>query len=126
MKNIKTKLIVASTLVLALLVGGIYTHIIPVRITYSEGERSGVVNKLSSKGWICKTWEGQLNLGGMASDGNGIATVNTWEYSVSDPAVVKKLEDAASTGRRATLVYKQYVINGRCNGSTAYDIVDVK
>lgn len=122
----KTKLIVASTLILALIAGGIYLRIIPVHITYSEGERSGVVNKLSSKGWICKTWEGQLNLGGMASDGNGIATVNTWEYSVSDPIVVKKLEDAASTGRRATLVYKQYLINGRCNGMTAYDIIDVK
>ena len=122
----KSKLIIASTLLLALIAGGIYLRVIPVHITYSEGERSGVVNKLSSKGWICKTWEGQLNLGGMASDANGIATVNTWEYSVSDPIVVQKLEDAASTGRRATLVYKQYFINGRCNGMTEYNIVDVK
>jgi hypothetical protein len=103
-----------------------FLKVIPVHITYSEGERTGVVNKLSNKGWICKTWEGQMNLGGMASDGNGIASVNTWNYSVTDQEIVKKIQDAAQNGTRTTLVYKQYLINGRCNGMTDYEIVGVK
>ena len=30
--------------------------------SYSEGERAGVVQKFSKKGWVCKTWEGELNM----------------------------------------------------------------
>ena len=30
--------------------------------SYSSGERAGWVQKLSNKGWLCKTWEGELAL----------------------------------------------------------------
>ena len=32
--------------------------IISLSFSYSTGDRAGYIQKLSKKGWICKTWEG--------------------------------------------------------------------
>lgn len=77
---------------------------------YSDGERSGTVYKVSHKGFIFKSYEGEMNLGGMASDANGQAVVNVFKFSVRDPAVVEKINEAANSGKRVTLHYTQYAI----------------
>ena len=54
--------------------------------SYSEGDRGGVLQKFSSKGWICKTWEGELALyvvPGMAPE--------IWAFSVRDEALARQL-----------------------------------
>lgn len=92
---------------MALLLGGCAPN-------YSEGERVGLVTKLSNKGLIWKSWEGSMNQGGMkeVTDDKGRASVvpNTFDFNASDPAVIEKLRDAAKTGRRVELVYRQWFI----------------
>lgn len=100
--------------------------IFPIHYTYSEGERTGVVYKLSHKGVVCKTYEGQMNLGGMATDGNGQAVPNTWHFSAVDPQVVKQINQAAESGRRVTLEYVEYLSGGLCTAPTNYVIRAVK
>lgn len=74
---------------------------------YSDGERTGIVYKISKKGMIFKSFEGEMNLGGMA-DASGIAVPNKFEFSVYDESVVKKLELASQSGKRVTVRYSQY------------------
>ena len=69
--------------------------------SYSEGERAGWVQKFSRKGWICKTYEGQLALyvvGGVAPQ--------LWDFSVRDEAVAKKLSGAV--GQEIQLHYTEH------------------
>lgn len=66
-------------------------------MTYSDGERTGVITKFSHKGMLIKTWEGELNMGGF--DQGGVATI--WAFSVDDPVIVEK--NPTSATRRWTL-----------------------
>ena len=52
-------------LLLLLAAGGFALYVwITLRYDYSEGERAGYIQKFSRKGWLCKTWEGELAMGG--------------------------------------------------------------
>ena len=81
--------------------------------TYSEGERSGELVKFSKKGLVCKTWEGQMNTGGVS---NGAA--NTWEFTVEDEGVAKILQN--KLGQKIDVNYKQEVMTGPCRSETNY------
>ena len=52
-------MILSGLLTLVVLVLGLWT-LITLNYTYSSGERAGYVQKISQKGWVCKTWEGEL------------------------------------------------------------------
>lgn len=72
---------------------------------YSQGSRVGTISKFTYKGFVNKSWEGQLVMGGMTTDSEGHAQANVWNFSVSDPAVVEKLQHAMDTGKRVKLTY---------------------
>lgn len=76
---------------------------------YSEGQRSGTIVKFSNKGFVCKTHEGIMNLGGLTTDANGAAVANTWEFSIVDEALVPKIVEAMDAHRPVTLVYQQWM-----------------
>jgi len=82
---------------------------------YSEGSRTGVVTKISHKGIIFKSWEGQLNQGRFRNqtDANGNISVvaNVLNFNVQNPNVVIQLQDAMKSGRSVELVYSQYFIS---------------
>lgn len=83
--------------------------------SYSEGERAGWLQKLSYKGWLCKTWEGELALVSLP----GTATVEKFYFTVRDEAVAQKLKDAM--GRRIALQYQEKVgLPTSCFGDTRY------
>lgn len=84
-------------------IGGLFPN-------YSEGERAGQVTKISKKGLIFKSLEGDMNVGGTTTDSNGSAIPNVWHFSVSNDKFIEKIKDAASTGKRVTLVYSQYYV----------------
>ncbi len=88
--------------------------------SYAEGERAGYVQKLSEKGWVCKTWEGELamiNVPGTLTE--------KFAFTVPDEAVVQKIN--ASLGKRVVLVYEQHVgIPTSCFGDTGYFVIDVR
>jgi len=82
--------------------------------SYSDGERVGVLQKLSRKGWICKTYEGELALYVVS----GVAP-QIWEFTVSDPAVARALN--AELGERVRLHYDEHVgLPSSCFGDTRY------
>jgi hypothetical protein len=100
-----------------------------LNIEYSEGTRSGVVQKISKKGLIYETWEGELNLGynTTASVGESSQIIPAiFEFSVSSDEVAKLVQEAEASGERVTLEYKQYIMHGYDKGSTPYDIVGIK
>ena len=88
--------------------------------SYSKGERAGYLQKLSSKGWICKTWEGEQSL--VALPG---ATPEKFLFTVRDTAVVVQLN--AAMGKRVTLNYEQHKgLPTSCFGETEYFVTGVK
>jgi hypothetical protein len=101
----------------ALLLGG-YTWVM-LHWTYSSGERAGYVQKLSKKGWICKTWEGEMALVSMPG-----TVSEKFTFSVHDDAVADQINQ--SMGRRIALTYEQHVgLPTSCFGDTEYFIVRV-
>jgi hypothetical protein len=88
--------------------------------SYSSGERAGFLQKMSLKGWVCKTWEGELSL--IAIPG---AAPEKFLFSVRDAAVAKRME--ASMGKRVTLNYEQHKgVPSSCFGETEYFVTDLK
>ena len=87
--------------------------------SYSEGERAGFMQKVSYKGWICKTWEGELSL--VAIPG---AAPEKFLFTVRDDAVAQQLNAVA--GKRVTLKYEQHRgLPTSCFGDTDYFVVGV-
>ena len=82
--------------------------------SFSDGERAGYLQKLSHKGWICKTYEGELAMTTVP----GLAPV-IWDFTVWDEAVATKLNSLL--GKRIVLHYKEYRgLPTDCFGSTDY------
>jgi hypothetical protein len=106
-------LIIASAFVVALLLGALYVWTV-LNWSYSEGERAGYLQKLSKKGWLCKTWEGEILLSSMPG-----AIPERFTFTVRDDAVVRQLQSAM--GQRVQLSYSQHVgIPTSCFGETSY------
>lgn len=93
--------------------------------TYSEGTRAGQLIKFSEKGVVFKTYEGELNLGGLrTNDQTDGLQGNLWRFSVLDENVVKQLDNAQ--GKRVKLMYKQRYKAMAWQGDTDYFIVNVE
>ncbi|NTV95685.1 MAG: hypothetical protein HGA75_09745 [Thiobacillus sp.] len=88
--------------------------------SYSEGERAGYVQKFSHKGWLCKTWEGEIALVTMPG-----AIPEKFEFTVKDDAVAQRIN--ALAGRRVVMQYQQHkFIPVSCFGETEYFVIDAK
>ncbi len=88
--------------------------------SYSTGERAGFLQKISDKGWICKTWEGELSL--VALPG---AAPEKFLFTVRDAEVAKQVN--AAVGKRVALTYAQHKgLPTSCFGETDYFVVGVK
>jgi uncharacterized protein YwgA len=97
--------------------------------TYSTGVRAGIVMKLSKKGRILKTYEGQLNMqvfGANKSADNQFS--QTWEFSVekSDEDVIKEIEMVALSGERVNLHYIERYSSFPWRGETKYFVQRVE
>ena len=115
----KVSLSLLAVLVMAALAFAAYI-VIAFAWSYSEGERAGFMQKLSSKGWVCKTWEGELSL--IAIPG---AAPEKFFFTVRDAAVAAQIE--AAMGKRVTLHYEQHKgLPTSCFGETDYFVTSVK
>ncbi len=86
---------------------------------YSSGERAGYVQKLSQKGWICKTYEGELILVSMPG-----TQAEKFFFTVRDKNIAKKID--ATVGQRVRLVYEEHKgLPTSCFGETSYFVHDV-
>ena len=88
--------------------------------SFSEGERAGYIQKLSSKGWLCKTWEGEIAMVTMPG-----AIPEKFSFTVREAAVAEKINDLA--GKRVVLSYQQHkFIPSSCFGETEYFVTSVR
>ena len=95
---------------------------------YSDGNRAGTVMKLSRKGLLFKTYEGELNLGMVLNDNSGAALSNIWEFSVpaSNREALDKLDTAIAKGHRAKLHYREMFAKMPWRGDTKYLVYQVE
>lgn len=86
---------------------------------YSKGERAGYVQKFSKRGWVFKTWEGQLAMVNLPG-----AMPEIFEFTVRDAATAVRIEQ--TMGRRVAVTYHQHRgIPSRIFGDTQYFVVNV-
>jgi hypothetical protein len=87
--------------------------------SYSEGERAGWVQKLSKKGWLCKTWEGELSLVSLPG-----STAEKFFFTVRDDAVAADI--TRHIGKRVALHYEEKVgLPTTCFGDTRHFVTRV-
>ena len=60
--------------------------------TYSKGYRAGLLQKISEKGMVFKTYEGEMVLSSVESNSNVAIASEKFVFSVSDEAVAKSME----------------------------------
>jgi hypothetical protein len=93
---------------------------VTLTFSYSDGDRIGYVQKFSHKGWVCRTWEGELAMTPVPG-----AAPQIFYFTVRDNAVVKRIQDAE--GKKVALHYKEKRgVPSSCFGDTSYFIADVR
>ncbi|MEO7521380.1 MAG: hypothetical protein ABIW79_06140, partial [Gemmatimonas sp.] len=95
--------------------------VIGLNWTYSEGDRTGTMVKISRKGWLCKTWEGTLYTdvigAGFRSD--------SFNFSVRNDSLALALSKLS--GKRVAVSYEQHtLVPTRCFGDTEYFVSSVR
>ena len=106
-------------LLMAAILPAAYTWLV-LNWSYSTGERAGYVQKFSNKGWICKTWEGELAMVSMPG-----TMSEKFYFTVHSDAVAARINQ--SLGKKVTLTYAQHVgVPTSCFGDTGYYVNDVR
>lgn len=96
--------------------------------TYSEGTRAGIIMKVSKKGTIFKTWEGQMNLetfGAVKTD-NIVSETFSFSIEKGNQELIDALNAAALSGDRVNLKYIERYIKVSWRGESKYFAVDVE
>ncbi len=98
---------------------GVYFAVV-LQWSYSTGERAGWVQKLSKKGWVCKTWEGELAM--VSTPG---AVPEKFPFTVRDEAVAAQINTVM--GKRVALHYEEKVgLPTSCFGETRHFVTAVR
>jgi hypothetical protein len=106
-------------LVLAAVLFALYTLLV-LSWSYSTGERAGFMQKLSHKGVVCKTWEGELQLVAMPG-----SMPEKFLFTVREESVAARIN--AIMGKRVALTYEQHIgVPTSCFGETGYFVTDVR
>ena len=113
------KLLLSAVVVIPIVGIALWT-LIALGYSYSSGERVGYIQKFSKKGWLCKTYEGEIamvNLPGQIA--------NTFQFSVRDDSIAALITKAQ--GQRVALSYSQHKgVPTSCFGETEYFVKGVK
>jgi hypothetical protein len=117
-RNLRLRVVLFLVVLPALLLAG-YTWL-TLHYAYSTGQRSGYVQKISKKGWLCKTWEGELAMTTVPGTAPQI-----FRFTVRDDATARRIEQVA--GQRVALDYQQHKgIPSSCFGETEYFVTGVR
>ena len=110
---------IVGLLVIAGLITSLYLWAM-LKWSYSEGERAGWVQKLSKKGWLCKTWEGEMAMVSLPG-----SMPEKFLFTVHEDAVANKINDVI--GKRVALHYEEHIgLPTSCFGDTRHFIKGVK
>ena len=109
------KFLIYTTLFITLFFAGYFTFV--YYVPYSEGVRSGELIKVTSKGYVVKTWEGEIS--------QGISGAQIFSFSVMDnqPEAIEKLKELQ--GRFVRVNYVERYRTFFWWGDTRYFITDV-
>jgi hypothetical protein len=89
---------------------------ITLNITYSRGERAGIIQKFSRKGWLCKTWEGEIAMATIPG-----AVPERFAFTVRDDSVAALVNALYREGSRTSISYEQHRgVPTACFGETEY------
>ena len=110
---------IIGLLIVAGLVTGLYFWAM-LTWSYSEGERAGWVQKLSKKGWLCKTWEGEMAMVSLPG-----SIPEKFLFTVYDDAVAGQINNVI--GKRVALHYEEHIgLPTTCFGDTRHFVKGVK
>ncbi len=87
---------------------------------YSEGERAGYIQKFSKKGWICKTWEGELAMANLPG-----AMPEVFAFTVTRDDVATQI--TSQMGERVSLHYEEHRgLPTSCFGDTSHFVTGIR
>jgi hypothetical protein len=110
--------VLVGLVVLAVLAFAGFTYLM-LHWSYSDGERAGYVQKFSRRGWLCKTWEGEMAMVTMPG-----TVAEKFYFTVPSAAIAAQLN--ANIGKRMTLHYEQHKwVPSSCFGETEYFVTGV-
>lgn len=117
----KNKLLFIPLALLGVIVAAALVYLlVALNWSYSEGERVGYVQKFSHKGWVCKTWEGELAMFPVVA-----MQAEKFFFTVRDATVAQKLNQGM--GKKVALRYEEHRgVPTSCFGETPYWVVDVR
>lgn len=93
---------------------------ITLNYSYSKGDRAGYVQKISEKGWLCKTWEGELAMANLPG-----TMPQIFEFSVRNDSIARLLEK--DIGQRVSVTYEEHRgVPTSCFADTQYYITNVR
>ena len=93
---------------------------ITLSYTYSSGDRAGYIQKFSEKGWVCKTWEGELSMVNIPG-----AAQERFTFTVRSDSVAREVTKLM--GSRVSITYEQHKgVPSSCFGDTDYYVTAVK
>jgi hypothetical protein len=114
---------IASVLVLVILVPVVIFTLwvtITLNYSYSKGTRAGILQKFSKRGWLCKTWEGELQMTAIPG-----AAPEKFTFSARSDSIAAELSKLS--GQHVVLTYEQHKgVPGSCFGDTEYFITEVR
>jgi hypothetical protein len=111
--------IIAGVVLTPVVLFALYTWL-ALTWTYSTGERAGYVQKFSKKGWVCKTWEGELAMVSLPG-----TMPEKFYFTVRTDSIAARIN--ASLGKRVAVTYRQHVgVPTTCFGETGYWVTDAK
>jgi hypothetical protein len=117
----KSKIMIWFIVVILVIAGAGAGYVwVALHWSFSSGERAGYVQKFSHKGWVCKTWEGELSM--MAVPGS---IPEKFIFSVRDDAVARNIN--STMGKKVKIFYEQHKgVPTNCFGETEYYVKEVK
>ena len=117
-KRNKLVILLLCVLLIPIIAFALWTWI-ALGYTYAKGERAGYVQKISKKGWICKTWEGELAMANLPG-----TMPQIFAFSVRSDSVARLIEQNA--GKQVSLTYEQHRgVPTSCFGDTEYFVTNV-
>ncbi len=116
----KWLLLLGGLIVVLPMVAMFLWSVIALNWSYSEGDRAGYVQKFSKKGWVCKTWEGDLSMINIPG-----AAPERWQFTVRDDSLANVI--SGFMGKQVSLHYAEHPgVPTSCFGETRYYVTGVR
>lgn len=91
-----------------------------LHFAYAQGDRAGFIQKFSQKGWLCKTWEGEIAMANLPG-----TMPEVFDFTVRNDSVAKVITQ--SMGKRVDITYEQHKgVPTTCFGETEYFVTSVR